>query len=524
MRMPQELRARPGYQKSASTSLPAPIGGLNARDSVANMKSTDATEMVNLFPKTTSVDVRNGYTAWSTFTGVCQSILVYTGPTATSVFPCVKNGSTYSIFNGTSSGALSTAVVGGAGATVQALTSTRFDYVCFGTTGGNFLLAVNGADTPLEYNGSAWSSSSTTGGTVTDYFTVAVYARRVWYGIKNSLRVRYLPVDTKSGATTEYDLAPLFKLGGYLNSIITLTDQTDGGVTDYIGFLSSEGEIVAFTGTDPATPADWSLAANFRIGRPVIKGNRCWEKWGADALVLCADGVYPLRKAIAANNRSEGLTVTEKIRNLINADLAVHGGRYGWCVRVHPTGGKLLVNVPTAEDSAARQYVMNTETGAWCQYDGWNGFCFETARDTLWMGMNGKMVKADSGADDGGAAINWECRQAYNYFGARGRLKHMKLLRPIMAATGAFNFNVAVDVDYEDTEITYLRTVSGGSGDPWGGVWDATWGGAAVRVANKYGVTGAGHAIAVKVKGQSDDVSVSWSATDAIYEMGGPLG
>jgi hypothetical protein len=92
------------------------------------------------------------------------------------------------------------------------------------------------------------------------------------------------------------------------------------------------------------------------------------------------------------------------------------------------------------------------------------------------------------------------------------------------AATGEFNFNIAVDVDYEDTTISYLRTVSGGSGDPWGGVWDATWGGGIVRVANRYGVVGAGNAVAVKVKGQTNGVSLSWTATDAIYELGGALG
>jgi len=526
MRMPQEVRARPGYQKSASTSLPAPIGGLNARDSVAAMRPTDATLMENLFPKTTSVDVRNGYTAWATFTGICQSILVYTGPTATKVFPCVKNGSTYSIFDGTSAGAVGAAAVGGSGPTVQALTSTRFDYVNIATTGGSFMSVVNGADPPLEYNGSAWSASATTDGTgsTSDYFTVALYAKRLWYGVKNSLRVRYLPVDSKSGAATDLNLGAVFKLGGYLNSIITVTDQNNSGLTDYIGFLSSEGEVLAYTGTDPSSVATWQLAAHFRIGRPVIKGNRCWEKWGTDALVLCADGVYPLRKAITANNQSAGLAVSEKIRNLVNADLVVHGARYGWTVRVHPTGGKLIVNVPTAEDSAAYQYVMNTETGAWCQFTGWNGFVFEVARDTLWMGMSGKMVKADSGTADDSSAIAFQGRQAYNYFGSRGRIKHMKLLRPIMASTGEFSFNIAVDVDYDDTTISYLRTVSGGSGDPWGGVWDAAWGGGIVRVANRYGVVGAGNAVAVKVKGQTNGVSLSWTATDAIYELGGALG
>lgn len=520
MRFAQEVKVQPGAQKSASTSIPAPIGGINARDSIANMKATDAVEMENMFPSTTSVDVRKGNTAWSTFTGLCQSILVYNGPTATKVFPCVRNGSTYSIFDGTTAGALSTAVVGGTVPAVQTLTNTRFDYVCFGTTGGNFLSAVNGVDVPIEYNGTAWSASATTGGTPANYFTVAVYARRLWYGVKDSLRVRYLPVDTKSGATSELDLAPLFRLGGYLNSIITLTDD-GSGLMNYIGFLSSEGEIVAFTGTDPADANNWTLAAQFRVGRPVIKGNRCWAAWGADALVMCADGVYPIRKAISAQNQSAGLAVSDRIRNLLNNDLSVHGARYGWQVMVHPTGAKVIVNVPTSEDSASHQYVMNTETGAWCKFTGWNGFVFEVARDTLWMGASGKMVKADVGSADGSAAINWNCKQAYNYFGSRGRAKQMKLMRPILATDGEFTMNVAVDVDYESRQITTLRNVGGGCGDPWGGVWDVSWSGAVTRVGKWYGVNGIGHAIAPKIKGQTTDVTVTWSATDLVYETGG---
>lgn len=527
MRMPQEVKVRPGAQKSASTSLPAPIGGINARDSIANMKQTDAIEMENMFPSTTSIDVRNGYTAWSTFTGICQSILIWNGPSSTKVFPCVKNGSTYSIFEGTSAGALSSPVVGGSGPTVQALTSTRFDYAAFGTSGGNFLSAVNGADIALEYNGSAWSASATTvaaGASATsDYFTVAVYARRLWYGVKNTLRVQYLPVDTKSGAASNIDLGPLFKLGGYLNSIITMTDQNNAGLADYIGFLSSEGEIIAFTGTDPTTAADWTLAAHFRVGRPVIKGNRCWAKWGSDAVVMCADGLYPLRKAISVDNQSAGLAVSDKIRNILNNDLSVHGTRYGWQVMVHPTGSKVIVNVPTAEDSASKQYVMNTETGAWCKFTGWNGFCFEVARDTLWMGANGKMVKADLGTADGTSAINWTCRQAFTYLGARGRAKQMKMMRPIMSTDGDFTMNVAVDVDYEETAMTYLRPISGGGGDPWGGVWDVEWSGAQTRLAKWYGVNGIGHAIAPKIKGQSTSRTISWSATDMLFEQGGVL-
>lgn len=517
MRQPQDLKVRPGAQKSRSSNLPAPIGGLNARDSVANMDRLDAVLMDNFFPKTTSVDVRNGLTAWNTFTGVCQSILVYTGATATHVFPCVRNGATYSIYNGTSSGALSVAVVGGGGATVQALTAARFDYANFGTAAGQFLTVVNGADPPLQYNGAAWSVSATTGGTVTDYFTVAVFGQRLFYGIKNSLSVRYLATGLISGATTVFELGSLFKLGGYLNSIITVSDNSNT-LQDYIGFLSSEGEVVAFAGYDPAS---WSIAAHFRIGRPVIKGNRCWCKWGADALVICADGIYPLRAAIQADSRSAGLSVSDKIRNLINGDVAINGARYGWGLTVHPTGSKLIVNVPTNEDVAARQYVMNTETGSWCRFTGWNGFVFEVARDTLYMGMSGKMVKADVGMDDLGTAIVADAKQAFNYLGARGRAKHMKLMRPILAVNGAFNLGIGVDVDYGDTTISFLRPVGGGSGDPWGGVWDVAWSGGVLAELGWYGVNGIGHAIAPKLKVQTDDILLSWSATDLVHEDGG---
>lgn len=522
MRRPQEVKVRPGATKSSSTSLPAPIGGLNARDSVANMQSTDALVMENWFPKTTSVDVRNGYSAWNTFTGLCQSILVYSGISATKVFPCVKSGSTFSIFDGSSAGALSSPVVGGSGPTVEALTSTRFDYVNFGNSGGQFLVAVNGNDVPIQYDGTTWTASTMTGGTPANYLSCAVFARRIWFFDKNSMIVRYLPIDSITGATTILYVGPLFKLGGSLSSIITLTDANNT-VTDYIGFLSTEGEVVAFAGTDPSSAATWTQAAHFRIGRPVIKGNRGWCKWGTDALVLCADGVYPLRKAIQADSRSGGLSVSDKIRNLINGDLRIHGARYGWQVLIHPTGGKLIVNVPTNEDVASFQYVMNTETGAWCKFTGWTAFCFEVARDTLYFGGSGVMVKADTTANDGSLSILADAKQAFNYLGTRGQAKHMKLMRPILATNGGCNLGIDVNLDYGDSSPSYLRPISSGGGDPWGGIWDAAWSGAVTAEIHWYGVNGIGHAVAPRLKAQIDGTTLAWSATDLVYEHGGIL-
>lgn len=56
-------------QNTAKTaSVPAPIGGWNTRDSLANMSPTDAVQMVNFFPTPTDVTMRKGWTQVSLLT------------------------------------------------------------------------------------------------------------------------------------------------------------------------------------------------------------------------------------------------------------------------------------------------------------------------------------------------------------------------------------------------------------------------------------------------------------------------
>jgi hypothetical protein len=75
-------------QNTAQTaSIPAPIGGWNARDSLAAMAPTDAVQLVNWFPTPTDVTMRRGYIAGSilTTTDGVQTIssITHVGNTAT---------------------------------------------------------------------------------------------------------------------------------------------------------------------------------------------------------------------------------------------------------------------------------------------------------------------------------------------------------------------------------------------------------------------------------------------------------
>ena len=59
----------PSAQRSLPASLPAPTGGWNDRDSIAAMAVNDAVTMVNMFPNTTDVDLRFGYSDFVTGIG-----------------------------------------------------------------------------------------------------------------------------------------------------------------------------------------------------------------------------------------------------------------------------------------------------------------------------------------------------------------------------------------------------------------------------------------------------------------------
>lgn len=503
-------------------TLPAPVGGLNARDSIANMPRDDAITLDNWFPRATDVAVRNGYTSFATFTGLCKTVIVYNGVTATKVFVAVDTTND-AIIDATSGGAISTPVVGGVTPTIQAVTNTVFDYTNFGATGGHFLSLVNGTDTAIEYDGTTWSTATITHASLTGtdkLSTNAVFSERLWFGEKDTFNVYYTATRAKSGATTQLPLASLFKLGGSLNSIITVTDATQT-LADYIGFLSTQGELIAYSG-DPA--GTWTKAAHFVLPRPIVKGMRAWQKYGTDALVVTTDGVLSIRNAIAQDRVDGAAKFSEKIRNAINGEIASNGSKNGWCLVYHPTGTKLVVNVPTASYSASRQYVMNTQTNAWCRFTGWHWFHFAVTGDVLYAGGSGILVKADTGTADNTSPIRTDGKQAFNYFGARGRGKSVKLIRPVLSMNGTAQVAAHINVDFADVPASGFQAIAGGSGDPWGaGMWSAAWVGGTAINRRWRSVKGYGTAIAPRLETQTEDVSLSWAATDLLIEHGGPL-
>jgi len=132
-------------RRAVTASVPSPIGGWNARDSVAEMNPMDAVVLENFYPTPSQIQLRKGYTQYATgITGQVDTLMQYSGGSSSKMFAAA--GST--IYDVSTAGA-ATSVVTGQG-------NDRLQYVNASTAGGNFLTAVNGTDAALIYDGTTW--------------------------------------------------------------------------------------------------------------------------------------------------------------------------------------------------------------------------------------------------------------------------------------------------------------------------------------------------------------------------------
>jgi hypothetical protein len=137
---------------SATTaSLPAPLGGWNARDSLAEMNPIDAVQMDNFYPTPSDVLMRKGFTEFSTdIDGDVESLMNYAGTTTQTLFAVADDV----IYDATNDPAVSV---------YTEITNSRFQHANFTNSAGDqFLTAVNGEDDALLYDGTNWIKTATT--------------------------------------------------------------------------------------------------------------------------------------------------------------------------------------------------------------------------------------------------------------------------------------------------------------------------------------------------------------------------
>ncbi len=517
-----------------TTTLPAPVGGWNARDALSAMDALDAVTMKNWFPSTSDVQFRKGRTVWGTGLGAqVQTLLNCTSPTAETLWALA--GTT--IWNVSSMGA----AVAYATAPVPTLTNAKWQYVNMVSSGGVYAaMAVNGTNKLIGFNGTIWNqdgdASTTydiTGVNTANCIHINVHKFRVWLVQSGTLDAWYLPTGAIKGAATKFSLNGVARSGGYLMAMATWTVDAGYGVDDHAVFVTSKGEVIVYSGTDPAAASTWQLVGVYQIGSPI--GRRCFVKWGGDLLLITHDGLVPMSEAIQSSRTNPRVALSDKIQFAMSTAISNYGSNFGWEVQPFPRENMLLLNVPIAEGSLQQQYVMNAITKSWCYFDGWDANCFSLYSNNLYQGGNAIVYKCWDGTSDQyytapntlNANIVGDLQQAFSYMKGPAQLKRFTLMRPVLSSTSTTPPVFAgLNVDFDTSTPTgAIAGVTSSTSSAWNtSPWNTTpWAGGLSIVRSWQGATGLGYAASPHYTVSTWGVEIRLMATTVVYETGGVI-
>jgi hypothetical protein len=491
-------------------SLPAPIGGWNVRDSIANMDTLDAVQLTNLFPTVNNVVLRGGYTKYSTgIPGQVETLMGYSSGVTNKLFAIAGT----SIYDCTAGGAVGAAVHTG-------LTNARWEYTNVTTAGGGYLYLVNGFDAPLLYNGATWTNPAITGVTGSTLNNVTIFKNQIWFTQNATLKAWYLPTLSISGMANAIDMSSVAQLGGYLVAAGTWTIDAGYGVDDNLVFITSNGEVIVWAGTDPSDATKWSLIGVWRVGKPI--GKRCLLKYGGDILLLTNSGLYPLAASLQSSRLDPRVALSDKIQGAFNAATQAYGTNFGWDITYDPRHNALTVNVPIATGQQ-QQYVMNNITKSWCNFTGQAANCWAIFNNESYWGGNEFVAHAwdDNYADDT-SDIAAYALQAFNYFEARGIKKYFTRARPSIFTNGSPSIFIGMNVDFDLSDTTSALSFSPQVASKWDvALWDdGYWATDTVITNNWQGVTGIGYCAATQFKSASQGLTILWASTDIVYQQG----
>lgn len=520
--MLQSFAKSPRNQQSKSASVPAPIGGLNARDSLAYMDEKDAVVLDNWWVNPSDVEVRNGYTQHVTgLPSYVQTLMIYGGPTTQKMF--AASGTAF--YNVSSAGAVGAAVV-------TTLTNAKWQYVNISTSGGSFLNAVNGTDKLRGYDGTNWwvdgdGNHDITGVDTATCHNINLFKNRLWLIQKNTLKAWYLPTSSIAGAASALDFSSIARQGGSLLAMGTWTLDAGYGVDDYAVFVTTMGEIIVYRGTDPSSVSTWALSGVWSVGSAFT--TRCFMKWGGDLLLLTYDGLFPLAQYLQSSRLDPRVALTDKIYSAISEATTSYGSTFGWDLAYFSKANMLILNVPVTATTGQTQFAMNTITKQWCTFSGMSANCWAVFNDNLYFGGNTFVARAWNGFSDfpGSVAqpINTNALTAFSDFKMPGLQKRWSMVKPVFLTNGVPSTVGGLNIDFNLADTTGALQGAQIAYATWdSGVWGSSvWGGGLSVSENWQTVNGIGNWAALRVKTSTTGIETHWVASTYVLEKGGIL-
>lgn len=398
------------------------------------------------------------------------------------------------------------AVTGGPFQDNEALTSASGAAVANGTVATGSTVAVTGVDTrDLSF---IWS-----------------HQRRVWFVEGDTLSAWYLPVNSIGGAAAEFPLDGVFRLGGKLLFGGTWSQDSGDGIDDYMIFVTDQGEIAAYQGTDPSSASTWALIGVYKVGKPLNKA--AWFRAGGDFVILTEDGIVSVADAVNKDRAALQVSaITAPIEDLWQDIIVSRSRSFNFSASIWATKTRLLIGAP---DPSGGTVVLcaNTRTGAWSTVSGWDVQCSTIWTDRFIFGTSdGQIVRGDTTGTDMGLPFSGTYVPKFQDFN-NGNEKIATHARVMFQSEERARPQLACFANYEIGDFPVAEAPSTVGGDVWGtGVWGTSvWGAAGTLIATLewQGVAAQGFSLAPAIILQSNQISASsfrLVATQLRYETG----
>ena len=490
----------------------APYLGTNYRDRLeSNNIPGFAKRLENFVPNNGSCEMRKGYTLHYTASsgGTIKSLMEYTG-------------STRRLFAAGGGEVADATGISGPITTITGLSSDEFESVNFTNGTTNYLICVNGADAIRRFDGTSWNAygSALTGVSSSTLNHITVHKQRIWFIENNTMNAWYLATGAIEGAATKFPLGAVAKKGGTLLAASGWSVDAGDGPDDYLAWVTTEGEVIVYKGTDPASASTWALVGIFNIDRPISR--RCMVKQGADLLIYTETGIVSLMSLLYKTARNA--TVSDMVRPEIQKRVENARTAFGWELYFYARGGLLLVNAPLLNGDFM-QYVRNTtapDNLGWCEFTNIDANCFGSLDGDLYFGAAlGKVYKMDTGYQDDGQDTVGIVEPAWDYFGYQSNKLFKSCRLNIQTSVTPF-VRVKMATNYSDTgSITNQPLFNAlGAGAAWDtSAWDlVAWAGGDIGWSQTTSIGGYGIVGSLVMRVGSENAPVAMTSYEVAYE------
>ncbi|MCX4348522.1 MAG: hypothetical protein OSJ76_01920 [Alphaproteobacteria bacterium] len=503
--------------KSGNYTLPSPVGGLNARDSIDKMALSDAIVMDNYIPLDTKVVLRRGYQEYARLNVPVKTLVEYKKPGADRLI-AIGGGKAWNLTSK---------------ADVTDYDVSFKDNTCQTMQYKDRLFFVNGYDVPKVFyvneNGEdVFEDWGFTHETIVPerMINVSVSKQFLWFVEKDSLKAWYPSVGgNTAGELVYFDLSAVARFGGYLVAVLNWTQDGGQGIDDLTVFLTSEGEALVYAGSNPNNAADWALRGAYKISKPI--GWRCAMQYQGDVVIITEDGYIPLAKALPLEKANASqIAFSDKIRGLVLERARSNREKEGWQAVIYGRGGYAIFNVPTANQF--EQHVVNLNSGAWCRFTNIRAFCWGMFQGRVFFGSDKAVFLFDEGYSDNGNHILGEVQQAFSSLGTPN-LKKIQLLNPRTKSSTQYALVIYTNMDFEERKVGYRENIGSTGMTKWDvAVWSSLanpigtkWATLRGKIRNQWianAATGFKASIVFKTKTRGN--LIEWYDTGIRYEQG----